>query len=124
MDLLLDTQILVWVASGDPRLKRAIRDRLTAQDARLFVSAVTAFEFVELDRRGRFPPIVSFDAICRALAVQLLDYPSECWRLVDALPQLHRDPVDRMLVAHAMHADLTLVSADKIVRDYPVRCLW
>lgn len=34
------------------------------------------------------------------------------------------DPVDRMLIAHAIHADLTLVSADETMRRYPVRSLW
>lgn len=40
-----------------------------------------------------------------------------------ALPQHHRDPFDRMLVAQARGAGLTLVSADRQLRAYDVPLL-
>jgi PIN domain nuclease of toxin-antitoxin system len=36
----------------------------------------------------------------------------------------HGDPVDRMLIAHALHAGLTLVTADETIRRYPVPTIW
>jgi PIN domain nuclease of toxin-antitoxin system len=124
LGLLLDTQILVWVGTGSSRLKSHIRDALSDADSKIYISSVTAWEFEDLNARGRFLADLPFADIVRALAAQLLDFPAECWRLAATLPRHHRDPVDRMLIAHAMHADLTLVSADQTVRDYPVRSLW
>jgi PIN domain nuclease of toxin-antitoxin system len=38
---------------------------------------------------------------------------------VDALPPIHKDPFDRMLVAQAMIEGITLLTADAHVADYP-----
>lgn len=58
------------------------------------------------------------------LEAVVLPLPQEVWMLAEGLPDLHRDPIDRMLIAHAIHADLTLVTADEVIRRYPVRTLW
>jgi PIN domain nuclease of toxin-antitoxin system len=39
------------------------------------------------------------------------------------LPNLHRDPFDRMLIAQARAEQLTLVTVDEQVRSYPVKTL-
>ena len=44
-------------------------------------------------------------------------------RQLSTLPDLHRDPFDRMLVAQARAEDLTIVTADEQVRAYPVKSL-
>lgn len=124
MDLLLDTQAIVWIISNDPRLSDPARQALVAEDNRIFISAVTAFEFADLEARGRFPDAVHFADACDWLSAGVLDFPAEAWSLIEALPMLHRDPVDRMVIAHALHADLTLVTADAVMREYPVKSLW
>ena len=40
------------------------------------------------------------------------------------LPWHHRDPFDRLLVAQAMYEDMTLVSRDRVLADYPAPVLW
>ncbi len=122
--LLLNTQILVWIGSADPRLPRPVRDRILHVDTPLLVSAVTAWEFVDLEERSRLPEGVSFPAIIDRLEAKLADFPADAWKLVRNLPKLHLDPVDRMLIAHAMTADLTLVTADKVMRAYPAKTYW
>jgi PIN domain nuclease of toxin-antitoxin system len=122
--LLLDTQILVWIGSGNPRLPNHVRRQILDADATLFVSAVTAWEFVDLEDRLRFPDGVSFAPIVDRLDATLLDYPADAWKVVRQLPKVHLDPVDRMVIAHAIVADLTLVTADAEMRAYPVKTLW
>ena len=122
--LLLDTQILVWIGSDNPRLPKPVLDEILSVDTPLFVSAVTAWEFVDLEDRHRFPEGVSFPAIIDRLDAKLLDYPADAWKVVRHLPKIHLDPVDRMVIAHAMLADLTLVTADEQMRGYPVKSFW
>jgi PIN domain nuclease of toxin-antitoxin system len=122
--LLIDTQIFVWFSLGDKRLSKNVIPVLSDPNSALFTSAVVAFEFYDLQKRQRFSTEISFESLIEEMSVVVLDFPAEAWRLLDTLPQLHRDPVDRMLIAHAIHADLTLVTADKTMRDYPVRSLW
>lgn len=124
MATLIDTQALVWVAIGSPRLSDAAREALTDGAARLCVSAVTAYEFADLNRRARFGVDLPLRELLERLEAEVLDFPAGAWVIAEALPDLHRDPVDRMLVAHAIHADMTLLTADATMRRYPVRSLW
>jgi PIN domain nuclease of toxin-antitoxin system len=50
-------------------------------------------------------------------------FPAGCWELLMDLPAIHRDPVDRMLVTHALVKDMALVTADANIRRYPVNCI-
>lgn len=78
----------------------------------------------DLSNRGRIPGSPGLRIILERFAIGLLDLPAELWKLAETLPNLHRDPVDRMVVAHAIHADLTLINADRTMREYPVKSLW
>ena len=122
--LLLDTQILVWIGTGDRRLSAVARAAIIDPDAELCVSAIVAYEFEDLRIRDRLGPVDALGDMLRRLDAVVLDFPAEAYRLIPLLPKLHREPVDRMLVAHAIHADLTLVTADATIRQYPVRTLW
>jgi len=44
--------------------------------------------------------------------------------MLSRLPDLHRDPFDRMLVCQALTSHLTLVTPDETVRAYPAPTLW
>jgi PIN domain nuclease of toxin-antitoxin system len=43
---------------------------------------------------------------------------------VEALPDVHKDPFDRLLIAQAIADDLTFASGDSLIHSYPVRILW
>jgi PIN domain nuclease of toxin-antitoxin system len=53
-----------------------------------------------------------------------LDIRSEHAILAAALPQHHRDPFDRMLIAQASIEGLTLVTADEAIRSYGCDLVW
>jgi PIN domain nuclease of toxin-antitoxin system len=122
--LLLDTHVLIWAPTGDPRLSAAARDAMTNPEAELFASAVTAFELADLQERGRVAMIEDVGAVAAVLGLSVLDFPAEAWRIAASLPDIHRDPVDRMLVAHAIAGDFAVVTADTMIRRYPVKSLW
>lgn len=124
LHLLLDTHIIVWSVTSDERLSRSARNALLSPGARLLVSAVTAWEYADLHQRRRLPMAADFNTVATMLALETVDLPAEIWRLAVTLPDLHRDPVDRILIAHALRLDATLVTADTTMRRYPVRCLW
>lgn len=124
MPILIDTQAIVWAVTDSPRLSIAARAAITNGAEEICISAVTAYEFADLNRRGRFEVDLPFGQVLSQLEARLLDYPAGLWTIAETLPAIHFDPVDRMLVAHAIHADLTLVTADAKMRKYPVRSLW
>ncbi len=124
MALLLDTHVLLWIGAGDARLSRPALSAIEAPDAELFVSSVTAYEYEDLRLRGRLGDPDPIGAVVDQLDAFVLPYPAEAHPLVALMPQLHRDPVDRMLIAHALHADMTIVTAARTIPRYPVRTLW
>lgn len=124
MAALIDTHALVWLGIDDPQLSRPARDVLLDPDQALFVSAVTAYEFVDLNRRGRFEADLDLEDILDRLGAVILDFPSGCSIVAGLLPSIHLDPVDRMLIAHAIQTDVPIVTADSDIHKYPVRTIW
>jgi PIN domain nuclease of toxin-antitoxin system len=117
---LLDTHAIVWMAAGDPRLKRIDQAALLDAARPLLVSAVVAFELADLQQRGRIAMTESLDFLRERMNFDLADLPASCWRIAEQLPPIHRDPVDRMLIAHALAEGMTLATADANIRRYPV----
>jgi PIN domain nuclease of toxin-antitoxin system len=120
MRILLDTHVLVWIALNDKRLSASQRDAIADPDNALLISSVVAYELTHLQRCARIPLRESIDELEQLIGFELRDLPSSVWKEVARLPDIHRDPVDRMLIAHAMVEGMTLATADANVRRYPV----
>ncbi len=67
---------------------------------------------------------ISFDAIISAAGFESLDFPYACHTDAEALPYIHRDPFDRMLIAHARYLQCPLVTGDAAIPRYPVETIW
>jgi PIN domain nuclease of toxin-antitoxin system len=123
VNLLLDTQILVWMVGDRRRLPANFVTALEDPGTALLVSAVTAWEYADLLHRGRLPVQDTVPEIQSRFRFEIADLPSECWRLASQLPHIHGDPIDRMAVAHAILGGYLLVTADANMRRYPVPLL-
>lgn len=118
-----DTHVLIWLFTEDPRLPAEARETILAEE-RLTASVVTAWEYADLQHRGRFKGALAFDHVAAGLNLRIEPFPAEAWRVSQELPAIHNDPVDRMLIAHTMMADAILATGDQAMRRYPVRTLW
>lgn len=123
MRLLLDTQILVWMVTGDRRLGPNVHQAFVDPEVSLHVSAASAFEYADLQQRRRIPVTETLDELAERFDLAFEPFPPGCWRVAVQLPPIHRDPVDRMTVAHAIVGGFTLVTSDRNMRRYPVQCL-
>lgn len=108
------------MATGDPRLKRVDREALADSGRPLMVSAIVAFELADLQKRGRIAMSEPIDFLQQNMEFAIVDLPGNCWRLAAELPAIHRDPIDRMLIAHALASGMTLATADANIRRYSV----
>jgi PIN domain nuclease of toxin-antitoxin system len=113
--ILVDTHLVLWARVAPERLTTG--ERRALDDARsCYVSAVSLWEIAMLMALDR----ISQDH--RLLAVpdgfELLPVlPDHCKALV-ALPRLHRDPFDRMLIAQARAEHLALLTRDSAIIAY------
>lgn len=124
MDLLLDTHVFLWWDSGDAQLGTAARKAIADPSNGIFVSAASVWEIAIKRQIGRlFYTGSPTAAIVQNGFVPLPILPDHAER-VETLPQLHRDPFDRMLVAQALSTSMTFVTADNAIVGYPVPTLW
>jgi PIN domain nuclease of toxin-antitoxin system len=124
--LLLDTHAFLWLHAEPERLGPRLEQ---IKDPRndLVVSAATSWEIAIKHARGRLPlpdpPERYVPDLIRRIGAESLAIEHRHALAVAALPPLHQDPFDRLIVAQAKLIDATLVTADERLVDYPVRTL-
>ena len=121
MALLLDTCALIWLGLGSTDLPEHTRARLADDNAA--VSEISRIEIVIKEARyGSFG--IDFDGLIAKAGFRSVAFPIGAHRAYAALPDHHRDPFDRMLIAHALSENWTLVSPDENIRKYDVPTFW
>jgi PIN domain nuclease of toxin-antitoxin system len=126
MDLLLDTHVAIWWMEGSDRLGSRCTATLFQPGARLWISTVSVWEMAIKSGLGRLklstpldeciPDLFARGALCLQISLNHA-------LAVRTLPPHHADPFDRMLVAQAHCENLTLVTADTLIRAYDIRTL-
>lgn len=127
MRLLLDTHVLLWALEPDQRLGSRARTIIDSRESSVWVSAVVAWEIAIKFALGRLrltsPPQISLPAVIKEGGYLTLDITVAHGFAAGALPPIHADPFDRMLVAQARIEGLTLLTADPTIRQYDVATL-
>ena len=125
--ILLDTHIFLWYISADLRLPAEVRDAIRDPENEAFLSVASVWEAVikhalrRLDLPEAPAKYLPRQREAHRIATLLVDEDSLSF-LAD-LPQLHRDPFDRILVAQAQQHGLRLATVDEAVRAYPIPLL-
>jgi PIN domain nuclease of toxin-antitoxin system len=126
--LLLDTCTFLWIVGGSKELSSRAREAFADPANEAFLSAASAWEVAVKHRLGKLPlpaPPEEFVPAQRAAhGIETLPVDEESALHVSKLPDLHRDPFDRMLVAQAIVGGLVLLTPDDDIRKYPARTLW
>ncbi len=124
MKLLLDTHVLLWVASAADRLGAEARARIEDMRTEPVFSVASLWEVAIKRGLGRADFQVEPSVLRRGLldnGYVELPVTGAHAVVVSTLPALHRDPFDRMLVAQALVEGMALMTADPKVAVYPGR---
>jgi len=127
--ILLDTCTLLWLAIEPDHLSAPARQAIAASGELAHVSAISAWEIAWKCRLGRLelrlPPAAWFPLALEQHALRELPLTAATCLRMAVLPDLHRDPADRFLIATAQELDLTLVTPDPQIRQYPnLKTVW
>jgi PIN domain nuclease of toxin-antitoxin system len=127
MNYLLDTNVALWWFEGSNRLKKSLREALTDRTNAVFLSAVSTWEITIKAAVGKLrlpvePKAYLAPRIARA-GFTFLPIEAEHTYEVFSLPMHHYDPFDRLLIAQARIADLSIVTGDRSFARYDVRCV-
>ena len=127
MNLLLDTQALLWWRDGNRRLGRRARQAIEADAGAVAVSAASIWEIAIKSGVGRLrlkDPLETWvpDRLEQHGFVMLNVTPAHAVG-VASLPHHHADPFDRLLIAQAHLEHLTIVTSDAAFDDYEIPVL-
>ena len=121
MNLLLDTHVLLWAATGSDRLPTQIIDLINDSSNRLYFSAASIWEVVIKNGLDREDFYVDPHLLRRGLldnGYEELAISATHTIGVAQLPSIHKDPFDRLLVAQAIAEGFLLLTADTLVAKY------
>jgi PIN domain nuclease of toxin-antitoxin system len=126
--LLLDTCTFLWLAEGSADLSEASRESIVDPENEVYLSPASAWEIAIKHALGRLrlktPPAQYVPRQRRLHRIEELPIDEASVLQIGTLPEHHRDPFDRLLVAQAIAQGCVLVTPDPLVTRYPVRTLW
>lgn len=105
MNCLLDTHSFIWFSEADPKLPPEIKARIEDKNNSIFLSMASLWEIAIKLSLNKLELKKSLDAIILEIEnsrIQWLHIKPKHIGLLKALPFLHRDPFDRLIIAQAM----------------------
>ena len=121
--LLLDTCTLLWLTSDQTKLSPVARQALSDHAGQLYVSAISGFEIAQKVAKGKLllprPPLAWMERALALHGLKSLALEMGSALAAGALPALHADPFDRLLIAAAQAHRLSLLTPDPLIRQYP-----
>lgn len=128
MKYLLDTSVLIHSLIAPLRLNRRAVELLKDDSSEVYVSAASSWEITIKAATGKLilpqPPSEFVVHALRLMSLQSLDITHSHVATLERLPNHHRDPFDRMLIAQAKAEELVLLTADRNFERYPVETFW
>ena len=128
LKVLLDTCTFLWLDASPERLGPAARVALAKSSTTRFLSHATIWELAIKTSLGKLSLTTELPEIIEAyekrgiITLLPIELP-HLYRLA-ALPWVHRDPFDRLLVAQALAEGLTLITPDPTINGYGAETLW
>jgi len=118
IQLLLDTNALLWYFQGASRINPA-RELIESKEADVYISAVSLWEIAIKTRIGKL--IVDINELrlsAKEHAFSELPITGDYIKAYLELPNLHKDPFDLMLLAQAITCPMRLITGDSRMAEY------
>jgi PIN domain nuclease of toxin-antitoxin system len=128
MKFLLDTNVFIWLNDAPHRVRDRVMTFIANPDNDLLLSLTSIWEMQikiqlgKLELSDSLPDILKTQQVENNIQILTINL-NHIWSL-ENLPNHHRDPFDRLLIAQAQTEGMTLVSADGVFEMYDVDLLW
>jgi PIN domain nuclease of toxin-antitoxin system len=124
---LLDTHTLIWLDQDHSKLSTAAARFIQDPGNDIVVSVMSVWEMVIKLQTGKIQlpdPVAALISRQAANGIRLMGVELSHVLAVETLPNPHRDPFDRIIVAQAIVEGAVLLTADKVFQQYPVTVVW
>jgi PIN domain nuclease of toxin-antitoxin system len=128
MNLLLDSNILIWFTLTPDRLSAKVTQLIADKNNNLFISIASIWEIQIKLRLQKLTLDLPLSTLVKDLQqnsdIQILDITLAHIYALENLPNEHRDPFDRIMIAQAMVEKMPFLSADKVFDLYLIERVW
>ncbi len=128
MKYLLDTHAFLWFVSDDNRLSSKAKSIIKNNKNEIYFSAVSAWE---LSIKSSLRRLTIKEELEPFIVKQLAENNFSTLSITifhsiytSKLPEIHKDPFDRMLIAQSNVEKISLISKDKDIKKYKVQIVW
>ena len=124
MKLLLDTHVFLWFINGDSQLPAQISQQIQDVNNNVYLSVISVWECTIKYQLGKLPlpesPEIYLPKQRIRHQIDTLSIDEGTITELKNLPPLHRDPFDRLLICQARQHNLTFVTFDAVILNYPL----
>ncbi len=128
MKALLDTHAFLWWITDFSRLSKKAFEYISNGNNELYLSSVSCWELAIKENLGRIELPDRIEMLIadelRINSIKPLFISINHALNITNLPNLHRDPFDRMLISQAQIEGLSIVSRDAVIPKYDVEVIW
>jgi len=125
---LLDTHVFLWALLEPEKLSSWARAAIENIDNTIVVSAVCGWEIMVKSSLGKLklsmPPAKFITEGVDGMGLKTLDLRLAHTFLLPKLPDIHRDPFDRMLICQSQSEGIALITQDANISRYSVETFW
>jgi len=124
--VLVDTCALIWLATGDGKLSRSARE--TIQDAEILCfSSISIWEIARKVKKGELEipvtPAKFAAMLIKQYGMKEMPFDNAIMLRASALPEIHKDPADRFIIATALLNGCLVVTGDRHFPEYGVETI-
>ena len=126
MRYLLDTCALIWLGMGGGDLSADAKRRITVASS-LYYSSISVWEIARLQKEGKI--VIPVDAeeffadLAELYGLSAIPPNDEIMLRAANLPDFHKDPADRIIIATALIGGMPIVTGDNKFSQYGVRTI-
>ena len=129
-EILLDTHMILWAMLDDPKLNDKMRNIILDPNNTIYYSIASMWE-VQIKYDIKKMPIsgIEFMHYCEQsgyhkLPIDELHVVELAGLVRDEAAPYHNDPFDRLIICQAITENMTIITCDSIIPNYPVKTLW
>lgn len=124
--VLVDTCALIWLAVGDTKLSRRAREVIRESEVLCF-SSISIWEIARKVKSGDLEipvtPLRFADLLVKQYGMREMPLNNAVMLRASALPEIHKDPEDRFIIATALLNDRVIATGDRRFAAYGVETI-
>lgn len=127
MPLLLDTHTLLWFYSGDSQLPDHIKEEIENTNNQCFLSIASVWEITIKLGTGKLELDNSLNELFQFITrnqIEILPIEFNHLLRLERLPNHHKDPFDRIIIAQSFEENLPIYTKDSFFQDYGILVRW